>query len=528
METTWDFVRTVLIDPELDSSSVFQIFQGIVEETTSFTDELVELTDEELRARVAELLGMCYELQQPSLIPVVNWLFERTMSFRDVDQYYIDFIFSNNLITEEVLTFVVKSDPKLSITETLVLLIKNNVYGSRQYSFERIYPYIDDARVSNGCISTCMELARTLGDEEGLGFMKRVYKTRYADSLSGVVRANVSREYYDKLKQEECRVLARYRTLLNDLLVIRNVPIKDMTRGRQLELKKMLEDVSGMREMDDGAFDSLCKEDLFGLKQVRYIELLNFIETNQLLRRLYGPYNPDRMTRRSVFGNLTGQLPEFPSDPRRYYMLYSSEIDDDWFSGICDHCQRQIPVRQKAFRTPITDGGGWEGCYCSSTCSFKDLLSGPQYQVPLEDLDDRLGFIDKQLGAFLASQGFGYIDGMGFLVREFPIIFTSSEGGVEDIQSMRLPKIVVIPAREEKIKELTTQDLNYQNIIETGEEVLRELGLNPEDFGLLNDEGETIRYHKEVLLKREHMELYALTILMAKILENTIVVIPPK
>jgi hypothetical protein len=150
------------------------------------------------------------------------------------------------------------------------------------------------------------------------------------------------------------------------------------------------------------------------------------------------------------------------------------------------------------------------------------------YQVPLEDLDERLDLIHKQMTAFLASLGFGYLEGLGFLVREFPVLFTNSEGETEDGRSMRLPKIVVIPAREEKIKDQSMQDTDYQNIIETGSEVLRELGLNPDDFGLLKDEGETIRYHKEVVLKRDHIEVYGLTMLMNRIYESEVLIVPPK
>lgn len=523
--SSWDFIRTVLIDPDLDSVSVFQIFQGLVEETDAFTLELVELSDEELKAKVAELFGICYELNQPPLIPVVIWLLTNTLSFKDIDSFYIDLVFSNNLLTEETLTFVVKSDPKLSITECMILLIKNNIYGSRQYAFERIYPFVELSKVSRETLSTCMELARSVGDEEGLGFMKRVYRSRYFEDISKTVLPNVTADYYLKIKAEECRVLARYQEMLNNLLEMNNTPIKEMNRGRQLEVKGLVERISGMQEMDEGAFDELCKEGYFGLKQVRFVELLNWIETNKVLRKLYGPYNPDRVIRRSVFG-ANVQLPEFPAEPRKYFMLYfDPEYDEDWFSGICDHCQRQIPVRQRAFRTPIPDGGGWEGCFCSATCSFKHLLSGQDYQVPLEDLDDRMELIEKQLKAFLASQGFQYFEGLGFLVREFPVLLLNSEGEIEDSRAMRLPKIVVVPAREEKIKDQLSQDMEYQSVIESGQDVLKQLGLNPEDFGLLKDEGETIRYHKEVILKREHLEIYSLTMLMNRIYESEILVI---
>ena len=536
METTnssFDFVRTVLLDDELESHDVYEIFKGMVAETDAFTQELVELTDEELKSRVAELLGICYELRQPQLVPCVNWLLKHTLSFRDIDNYYTDLIFSNNLLTEETLTFVVKSDPELSISETLVNLLRSNVYGSRQYAFERIYPFIDlDTNISRGTITTCMELARELGDEEGMGFMKRVYLARYAgDVEKSTLVPRVTKEFYQRMLGEECRQVAIYNDMLNNLLEMDHIPIRELTRARQLEIKSLLEKVSGMKENNEGAFDELCQEGLLGLKQVRFVELINWIETNSVFRKLYGPYNPDRVIRQSVFGRTNSQLPEFPTNPRRFFMHYfDRELgEEDWFTGVCDHCVRQIPVRQHAFRSPIPEGGGWEGCYCSAKCSLKNLFSGPNYNIPLEDLDERMDYIERQLKAFLAGEGFGFIEGLGFMIREFPILLTSFEEGETEERAgrgMRLPKIVVIPAREEKIKDSYSQDGQYQEIIESGQELLQQLGLNPDDFGLLKDEGETIKYTKEVLLKREHLELYALTVLMNRVFQAEHILVP--
>lgn len=528
--SSWDFIRSVLTDPDLDTHEVSRIFDGMVEQTDAFTRELIEMTDEELKGRVAELFGMCYEMEQPALISVVRGLFQTTMTFRDSDVFYMDFVFSNNLIPEEVLTFVVRSDPELSVSECMVTLIKSNVYGSRQYAFERIHPFVDMTNVSRGTLTTCIELARELGDEESMGFMKRVYVTRYAGAVERMaVVGRVTADYYARLRSDECQALAIYNNKLQTLLELGNVPIKSMNRARQLEIKTLLEKVSGMKELDEGAFDELCQEGLLGLRQIKFIELLNWIETNVVFRRLYGPYNPDRVIRQSVFGRSNSQLPEFPTDPRRYFMHYldNESEESDWYIGFCDHCIREIPVRQRAFRMPITEGGGWEGCFCSAVCSVKHLLSGPAYNIPLEDLDERLDFIERQLRAFLSGEGFGFYEGLGFLVREFPVLLTSQEGDTEDRRGMRLPKIVVVSAREEKIAQSYSEDEQYREIIDSGQDLLQQLGLNPDDFGLLKDEGETVRYVKEIVLKRDHLETYALTMLMNRVYEAEHIVVPP-
>lgn len=526
---TFDFIRTVLLDESLESHDVYEIFKGMVAETDVLTRELIELTDDELKSRVAELMGICYEVGQSQLVPCVNWLMKHSLSFQDIENYYTDLIFSNNMITEETLAFIVRSDPELSVSEVLVHLLKTNVYGSRQYAFERIYPHIDlDTNISRGTITTCMELARELGDEEGMGFMKRVYRARYSTDVEKTsLVSRVSKEFYRKLLEEECRQVAIYNSMLNNLLDMDNIPIHELTRARQLEIKNLLEKVSGMKEAVEGGFDEICREGLMGLKQVRFVELVNWIETNNVFRRLYGPYNPDRVIRRSVFGGSNSQLPEFPGDPRRFFMQYQ-EGDDDWFGGVCEHCVRQIPVRQRAFRSPLPDGGGWEGCYCSAKCSLKNLLSGPAYQIPLEELDERMEFVEKQMRAFLAGEGFEFIEGLGFMIREFPVLMTSTdEGDTEDVRGMRIPKIVVVPAKEEKIKDARSEDDEYRSIIETGEDLLKQLGLDPGDFGLLKDEGETVKYTKEVVLKREHVELYALTLLMNLVFQAESIVVPP-
>lgn len=529
MDSPWDFVRTVLLDAELETHDVAEIFKGMVDQTDAFTFELVELTDEELKARVAELHGICYEAQQPGLVGVVNWLFMNTMSFRDVDNYYIDFIFSNSLITEETLSYIIRCDAKISISEVLLSLLKNNIYGSRQYAFERIYPYVDEHTLTNSSLSTYIELAREAGDEEGLGFMKRVYVSRFS---AGVQRSynlpRVSSEFYERVKTEECRSLAVYRTMRADFIKIKNIPVKDLDRGRQLEIRGMLERITGMKELSEGAFDEIFGDGLLGLRQVKYVEILNWIETNKIFRRLYGPYNPDRVIRQSVFGREVPEYPDFPEDPRRYFMhYYDPTYEDDWFSGICDHCVRLIPVRQRAFRSPIPEGGGWQGCFCSASCSIKNLFSGPEYNVPIEDLDEIMDFVDKQFKQYFSGEGFEQYEGMGFLIREFPVLMQSSEGEIEDKRSFRLPKIVVLPAREEKVREKYSQDDQYEQIIQTGSEVLKELGLSPGDFGLLKDEGETIVYHKEVLLKRDHMEQYLLTMIMNRVFGAEMLIIPP-
>ena len=46
---------------------------------------------------------------------------------------------------------------------------------------------------------------------------------------------------------------------------------------------------------------------------------------------------------------------------------YEEERAEDWYTGMCDGCDRSISKRWYAVRLPLA-GGGWRGCYCSTRC----------------------------------------------------------------------------------------------------------------------------------------------------------------
>jgi hypothetical protein len=189
----------------------------------------------------------------------------------------------------------------------------------------------------------------------------------------------------------------------------------------------------------------------------------------------------------------------------------AENLSADWFRNICDFCNRPIPVRQKAFRTPLHEGG-WRGCFCSSVCSLKQLFSGPEYGIPMEELDEILERVRGHMQFFIQdSLGMGWVEGLGFLIRELPLVQYDGEGdSFTSHHRIRMPKIIVKPAREERVKDEAGEQ-SLEEVLRLGEEVLQQLGLDRE---LLGDESDPIRYVPEIILKREHIERYALTHLM--------------
>ena len=521
-ESYWDFIRTVFTDPDLDNVSLRQILEGFIDQVGSeIQNEFIELSDEETKARVAELYGLIYELSDQSLVEHGTWILKNCLNFREAETLYLEFVFSNPLVEEEVLSMVVRSDPGFSISELLLQTIRGNVEGSRQYTFERIRPYVRPPYLTRQVISSFIEMAKDMGDVESLGFLRKLFSEDYFERT---VRANISKEAYERIKEEECRQLAIYRIKLTALLKEENLDVEKMSKPNRYRLRKMLEEVSGMTEVEEGAMQKLLDDHLITPRQIRFLELVRWIETNPIFSRLYGPYNPPRLFGSSVFGSQNPELPEFPDDPRRFYMLYNPppkviELDPkraesmeiDWYRGLCDFCHRQIPVRQQAFRTPLHEGG-WEGCFCSSQCSLKSLLSGMDYGIPNEELDGALDRIRSHLEFFLNNDlGMGWIEGLGFLIREFPLVQYDDEGETYTTQRrIRMPKVIVLPAREERVEgEMSEKPL--EDVLRLGEEVLAQLGLDREFLG---DEPDPIRYTSEIILKRQHLERYALTILM--------------
>ena len=95
--------------------------------------------------------------------------------------------------------------------------------------------------------------------------------------------------------------------------------------------------------------------------------------------RVWGPEN--RFQNRDCSGNPEGK------GPCRMFncLCRDSEENDgeilyDWFTGKCDHCNRQISDRSYAVRYPHKDGG-WKGCYCCFYC----VSQLPPYQTNKED-----------------------------------------------------------------------------------------------------------------------------------------------
>ena len=115
-----------------------------------------------------------------------------------------------------------------------------------------------------------------------------------------------------------------------------------------------------------------------------------------------------------------------------------------------------------------------------------------------------------------------YYHGLGLLVRDFPVYQTNDDGEVYDNMGLRHPKIIVEPARE--IVRPATSDLEPR--LEGVDEILGELGLSPDDLGLLKDEGEVVSYTKERTFTIEDIETYALTHLMGARFGGISIVIP--
>lgn len=89
------------------------------------------------------------------------------------------------------------------------------------------------------------------------------------------------------------------------------------------------------------------------------------------LQKLYGPANPligaeltDGDDECCVFGGCRMLLCTcFEEDP-----VLEEQRAEDWFTGVCDACQRAIAQPWYAVRYPL-EGGGWRGCYCSVVCA---------------------------------------------------------------------------------------------------------------------------------------------------------------
>ena len=98
------------------------------------------------------------------------------------------------------------------------------------------------------------------------------------------------------------------------------------------------------------------------------VETLNLYDDMEI-QRVHGPANPllgadltlDDVC--STYGGCRMLLCTcFEEDEE-----YEEERAEDWYTGMCDGCDRAIAQRWYAVRLPLA-GGGWRGCYCSTRC----------------------------------------------------------------------------------------------------------------------------------------------------------------
>jgi len=99
------------------------------------------------------------------------------------------------------------------------------------------------------------------------------------------------------------------------------------------------------------------------------MEVLTLYDDKEL-QRIHGPANPqigadltDPDDECCVYGGCRMLLCTcFEEDQEM-----EEERADDWYTGMCDGCDRAISQRWYALRLPLA-GGGWRGCYCSTRC----------------------------------------------------------------------------------------------------------------------------------------------------------------
>lgn len=495
MSSIFDVIKTVILDPELEFSSIQEIFKGIDNLPTNhpFFTQMYEYTDEEIDFIIGDIVTICCETDQTEIIPLVNQLFLHILPNIDVIRYYSGLL-SNKFIPETMLVPIVKSDPSISIPEILLQTIQ----GDRSYHhlYERIRSLINPLFVSVDVVTSLIQMAADRGNQEAYGFFRKAYASM--TRFMGGSESNISRIEYVDLMDRECKDMDLY---FRKLVTWRNTSATESFLDKPLvvreALMRLVEKSCGIVPLEEGILEDLSSKFILSMRHIRYFELLNWIETNDTFRRLYGPQQRGRILHYSEDMDL-------PEDPREDYMLYNQS---SWYEGICDHCNMIVRPYQRCFRKPIVDGG-WEGCYCSPTCVLRHILY-MKYKIPREKIDERLSYIRKQLETFFRDIGIDYETGIGMLIRDYPVVQTDDAGDVLQGSRFRLPRVVIVPASEEMVP-LDQPISTHDSMMDAGKDILEQLGLSADDFGLMEDDGETIRYTEEIIMSGEDIETYAL------------------
>jgi len=153
-----------------------------------------------------------------------------------------------------------------------------------------------------------------------------------------------------------------------DYLVVKPDELIEFTPP-DIKVMSTLLEFSGINVEEYSNLDSLY--DINNIKQKYYQSMSEFLISDILLFRLYGPCNSDD---------------QFDTDCAKYgghrmlncncfeIIEINSYIDEDeiidWYTGNCYNCLLKIPKREWCVRLPLATGG-WRYCFCSFDCIRK-------------------------------------------------------------------------------------------------------------------------------------------------------------
>jgi hypothetical protein len=331
--------------------------------------------------------SVCYEYDSEDCMKVLLEAFNDAYFTGSLD--YEAYIFTLRAIPDRVLHYVASHVPE----------------SSPAYFLEQLCANPQEAGVLDG-IYRCLTLFKSFSFQpsELYALRQRALEqnhTEIADAL-GVAWS----ELMPTLARPSWLVVPEIGMILEDTLVDKadalakdaaSVPIPELSLEDALKLA-----LSGMDKLDPerpmaettlrAIFQSMTTRERYAALQPYHtnIEMFELYEDKEI-QRIHGPANP-----------IIGTDLTLPDDECCMYggcrMLLCTCFEEDaemeeqradeWFTGLCDGCDRAISKRWYAVRIPLP-GGGWRGCYCSTRCMR------PQADTLLETL--LLNNLDSQL-----------------------------------------------------------------------------------------------------------------------------------
>lgn len=240
---------------------------------------------------------------------------------------------------------------------------------------------------SNETYSEIHKYIKSKGEEYSISYIMNFITARLGDTSNFAPTPKWIKNYFksDLPTEKEIQDMAEKKYII-ELNKIIEKEVKSMRKNPKKFVNKHFDSIKKFSEGEiEGDIEGAKKfiSEKINENYINEIYQASLIYDNQLWQ-WFGPCNPliNQKFDTDSINDKYGGCRMFLCD---YYDIDDdTEEELDWFIGYCEECSLRIKNRYYAVRMPRANGA-WSGCYCSWTCTRKQVFD---YELMVNELID--------------------------------------------------------------------------------------------------------------------------------------------